>query len=288
MYLVMGDKYALLGGGVAWEAPRLEAQLDRFRIDRNRIQYLVISHAHHDHCGVVPYLIAKYPHIQKIASPYCTHILKKSQPARLMREVNRKILESMNRPHFHDGISLDFRSFPIDRQVADGDRIELGGGLTLHFYLTPGHSRCSLTTYIPELKALFPADALPFPETGKRELTVTANHDYDEYISSLEKIEPLPISMVGYEHGGALTGEEAAAIIPKSLVATREQRQRIRKRNEELQNIDLLVEEMAEKYRSLELFQQVPLDVMRAITKRMVKSALGLIDPSKVNRSPKT
>jgi len=288
MYLVMGDKYALLGGGVAWEAPRLEAQLDRFRIDRNRIQYLVISHAHHDHCGVVPYLIEKYPHIQKIASPYCTHILKKSQPARLMREVNRKILESMNRPHFHDGISLDFRSFPIDRQVADGDRIELGGGLTLHFYLTPGHSRCSLTTYIPELKALFPADALPFPETGKRELTVTANHDYDEYISSLEKIEPLPISMVGYEHGGALTGEEAAAIIPKSLVATREQRQRIRKRNEELQNIDLLVEEMAEKYRSLELFQQVPLDVMRAITKRMVKSALGLIDPSKVNRSPKT
>ncbi len=288
MYLVMGDKYALLGGGVAWEAPRLEAQLDRFRIDRNRIQYLVISHAHHDHCGVVPYLIAKYPHMQKIASPYCTHILKKSQPARLMREVNRKILESMNRPHFHDGISLDFRSFPIDRQVADGDRIELGGGLTLHFYLTPGHSRCSLTTYIPELKALFPADALPFPETGKRELTVTANHDYDEYISSLEKIEPLPISMVGYEHGGALTGEEAAAIIPKSLVATREQRQRIRKRNEELQNIDLLVEEMAEKYRSLELFQQVPLDVMRAITKRMVKSALGLIDPSKVNRSPKT
>ncbi|MEE8416106.1 MAG: MBL fold metallo-hydrolase [Desulfobacterales bacterium] len=288
MYLVMGDKYALLGGGVAWETPRLEAQLDRFRIDRNRIQYLVISHAHHDHCGVVPYLIAKYPHIQKIASPYCTHILKKSQPARLMREVNRKILESMNRPHFYDGISLDFRSFPIDRQVADGDRIELGGGLTLHFYLTPGHSRCSLTTYIPELKALFPADALPFPETGKRELTVTANHDYDEYISSLEKIEPLPISMVGYEHGGALTGEEAAAIIPKSLVATREQRQRIRKRNEELQNIDLLVEEMAEKYRSLELFQQVPLDVMRAITKRMVKSALGLIDPSKVNRSPKT
>ncbi|HJO63692.1 MAG TPA: MBL fold metallo-hydrolase, partial [Desulfobacterales bacterium] len=80
MYLIMGDKYALLGGGVAWEVPRLEAQLDRFQIDRNRIQYLVISHAHHDHCGAVPYLIARYPHIQKIASPYCTHILNKSQP----------------------------------------------------------------------------------------------------------------------------------------------------------------------------------------------------------------
>ncbi|MDP7354558.1 MAG: hypothetical protein QGE94_05705, partial [Desulfobacterales bacterium] len=63
---------------------------------------------------------------------------------------------------------------------------------------------------------------------------------------------------------------------------------RIRKRYEELQDIDLLVEEVAEKYRSLELFQPVPFDIMRAITKRMVKSALGLIDPSKVNRSPKT
>jgi glyoxylase-like metal-dependent hydrolase (beta-lactamase superfamily II) len=288
MYLIMGDKYALLGGGVAWEVPRLEAQLDRFQIDRNRIQYLVISHAHHDHCGAVPYLIARYPHIQKIASPYCTHILNKSQPVHLMREVNRKILESLNRPHFHDGISLDFRPLPIERQVADGDRIELGGGLTLRFYLTPGHSRCSLTAYVPELKALFPADALPFPETGKRELTVTANHDYDEYIRSLEKIESLSIRLVGYEHDGVLTGEEAAAIIPKSLAATHDQRHRIRKRYEELQDIDLLVEEVAEQYRSLELFQPVPFDIMRAITKRMVKSALGLIDPSKVNRSPKT
>ena len=93
---------------------------------------------------------------------------------------------------------------------------------------------------------------------------------------------------MGYEHDGVLTGEEAAAIIPKSLAATHDQRHRIRKRYEELQDIDLLVEEVAEKYRSLELFQPVPFDIMRAITKRMVKSALGLIDPSKVNRSPKT
>ena len=288
MYILMGDKYALIGGGVAWEVPRLEAQLDRFHIDRDRIQYLVISHAHHDHCGAVPYLIAKYPHIQKVASPYCTHILNKSQPVRLMREVNRKSLESLNRPHIHDGISLDFHSFPIERQVADGDQIELGGGLTLQFYLTPGHSRCSLTAYVPELNAMFPADAMPFPEPGKRVLTVTANHDYDEYIHSLEKMESLPIRLVAYEHGCVLIGEEAAAIIPKSLAATRGQRQRIQKRHEELQDIDLLVEEMTEKYRSLELFQQVPLDIMRAITERMVKSALGLIDPSKANRSPRS
>ncbi len=288
IYLIRGDQYALLGGGVAWEVPRLEAQLDRFHIDRARIRYLVISHAHHDHCGAVPYLITKYPHIQKIASPYCAHIINKSQPVCLMRKVNRKTLESLNRPHFHDGISLDFRSFPIERQVEDDDQIELSGGLTLRFYLTPGHSRCSLTTYVPELSALFPADALPFPETGKRELTVTANHDYDEYIRSLEKIESLSVDLVGYEHGGVLTGEEVSEIIPKGLAATREQRHRIQKRYEELQDIDLLVEEIAEKYRSLELFQLVPFDIMRAITNRMVKSALGLIDPSKANRSQKT
>ncbi|MFQ5485274.1 MAG: MBL fold metallo-hydrolase [Desulfobacterales bacterium] len=288
IYLIRGDQYALLGGGVAWEVPRLEAQLDRFHIDRGRIRYLVISHAHHDHCGAVPYLITKYPHIRKISSPYCAHIINKSQPVRLMRKVNRKTLESLNRPHFHDGISLDFRSFSIEHQVEDDDQIELSGGLTLRFILTPGHSRCSLTTYVPELRALFPADALPFPETGKRELTVTANHDYDEYIQSLEKIKHLPIELVGYEHGGVLIGRDASEIIPKSLAATREQRHRLQKRYEELQSTDLLVEEMVEKYHTLELFKLVPFDVMRAITKRMVQSALGLIDPSKANRSQKT
>lgn len=277
MYLVMGEEYALIGGGVPWVVSKLEAQFDKYKVDPNLIRYLVISHAHHDHCGAVPYLLSKYPQIQTVASEYCTYILNKSKPVLLIKEVNRKTLDALSRPHSHNGISLDFRHITVDSQVRDKDILDLGKGLSLNFFQTPGHSRCSLSVYIPEIEALFPADAVPCSERNTRELTVTANHDFDEYIRSLEKLQSLPIRLIGYEHGGVLTEDDAADIIHRSLIATHRQRERIQKRYEELKDLDRLAEEMAEKYHTLELFRMVPFDIMCAITKRMVKSALGLV-----------
>jgi 2-aminobenzoylacetyl-CoA thioesterase len=276
MYLVMGESYALLGGGVPWVVQKLESQLDDFNIDRKRIRHVVISHAHHDHCGAVPYLLGKYPHIKTVSSQYCAYILNHSKPVSLIEQVNKSTLDALKHPHAVNGIPLDFHPIPIDLEVNDGDRLDLGDGLSLQFFQTPGHSRCSLSVYIPELKALFPADAVPFPEEEKRELTVTANHDYDEYIQSLEKLQNLDIHKVCYEHGGVLTEDDAAGIIPRSLEATLQQRERIQNRYEELKDFDRLVDEIAEKYQTLELFRLVPADTMRVITKRMVKSALGL------------
>jgi glyoxylase-like metal-dependent hydrolase (beta-lactamase superfamily II) len=276
MYLVRGESYALLGGGVPWVVHRLETQLDQYQVDRSRIRYLVISHAHHDHCGAVPYLLRRYPQIEIVASDYCAHVLSKSKPVELMRSLNRQTLDQMKQPHWYNGTSLDFEPIPVSIRVSDHDYLDLGDGITLQFYLTPGHSRCSLSTYVPALEALFPADALPFPENGDK-LIVTANHDYDDYIRSLEKLQALSIRLIGYEHGGTLTGEDAATIIPRSLAATREQRDRIRERYDELKDLDLLVDEIAGKYHSLQLFRLVPPAVLRAIIDRMVRSALEMV-----------
>jgi 2-aminobenzoylacetyl-CoA thioesterase len=276
-YLVMGDAYALVGGGVSWEVARLEAQLDRFQVDRDRIRYVVVSHAHYDHCSAVPYLMQRHPHLRVVASDYGAHILNKPQAVELMRNVNRQTLDALHRPHRHNGISLDFKPVPVAVKVGDGDRVDLGGGLTLEFYLTPGHSRCSLSTYVPERKALFAAEAVPYPESSQGKLIVTATHDYDDYIRSLEKLQTLEIRLVGYEHGGALTGKAAASIIFRGLSATRRQRQRIIKRYNELQDLDRLVQETAESYHSLQLFRSIPFDLLRAIIHRMVRSALGQV-----------
>jgi glyoxylase-like metal-dependent hydrolase (beta-lactamase superfamily II) len=277
MYLIRGESYALLGGGVPWVVHLLEAQLDRYQIDRSRIRYLVISHVHHDHCGAVPYLLRRYPHIEVVASDYGAYLLGKSGPVELIRSVSRNALEKMNLPHQHDGISLNFESIPVSIRAGDGDCLDLGGGITLMFYSTPGHSRCSLSTYVPELKAIFPADALPFQENGSDRLIVTANHDYDDYIRSLEKLLLLPIAFIGYEHGGTITGADAATMVSRSLDATLQQRSRIRERFEELKDLELLVDEIAGKYHSLKFYRLVPADIMRAMTHRMVRSAIGMM-----------
>lgn len=277
MYLIRGQSYALLGGGVPWIVPRLEAQLEKHAVDAGLIRYLVVSHVHHDHCGAVPYLLRRYPHIQVVASEYGAHLLAKDRAVELMRSVNRKMLEKMKLPNHHNGISLDCEPVATSVRAGDGVHIDLGRGLTLQFYATPGHTRCSLSTYIPALEALFPADALPFPAGGNDKLIVTANHDYDDYIRSLEKLLPLSIKLIGYEHGGMITDEDAATMISRSLSVTLEQRQRIRERFEELNDLDMLVDEITRRYRALDFFSMAPFDLIRATISRMVRSALGMI-----------
>ena len=273
-YLVMGESYALIGGGVAWGVARLEEQLDRFLIDRKRIRYLVISHAHHDHCGAVPYLCRRYPQLETVASRYGAHILAKKEAVDLMRGLNRRTIDHQEKPHSHAGVSLDFDAVAVQHQVGDGDELALGEGVTLQFFDTPGHSRCSLSVYVPERRALFPGDAIPYPEPGRAGLTVTANHDYADYLRSLEKLGALDVDLVAYEHGGVLAGDEAEGIVARGARAAQEQRERIRKRYAEIGSLDLLVAETVKKYRSVELFRMVSAEVMSAIVGRMIRSAL--------------
>ena len=277
LYLIKGHNYALLGGGVSWEVAQLEAQLNRFRIDRRRLRYLVISHVHHDHCGAVAYLLRRYPHLQTVASPYAAHLLQNDKTLRVINQLNRAALNRLNLPHHYDGVSLDFEPIAVAHEVLDDDRLDLGCDLSLRFFLTPGHSRCSLTTYVPEQMALFPADAVPMPQHHGEKLIVTANHDFADYINSLTKLRPLAIRWVGYEHNGVLTGAAAETIIQRSLEATRQQRRRIVARYETLQDMDLVVTEIAAKYKALPLFRAVPDATMHAIIQRMVSSALGRV-----------
>lgn len=273
-YLVMGDSYAWIGGGTAWGVPRLEEQLDRFGIDRRRIRYLVVSHVHHDHCGAVPYLRRRYPWIEVIASPYGADLLTKEKPVRLMKDLNARTIDRLGRAHSHDGVPLSFEDVTVAYRVSDGDKLDLDDGFTLRFFATPGHSRCSISVYIPQVKILFPGDSIPYPEPGQAKLTVAANHDYSDYLSSLAKLIPLSIAIVAYEHGGVLTGKDAEGIVGRGLEAAKRQLERIRARLLELGDEELLVEEIAAKYQTLKLFQLLPSDNLRSIIRRMVRSAV--------------
>lgn len=273
-YLVMGACYAWIGGGTAWGVPRLEEQLDRFHIDRSRIRYLVVSHAHHDHCGAVPYLCRKYPGIEVVASTYSAYLLTREKPVQLMKALNARTLDRLGMDHSHDGIPLDFADIHVTHGMGDGDRLDLGDGLSLQFFNTPGHSRCSLSAYLPERRILFPGDAVPFPERGRNELTVTANHDYPDYLSSLTKLRPLSINMVAYEHCGMLNGNDAKQIVSRGLAASLKQRERIRTRFRELGDAKRLVDETVAKYQTVDLFRLLSVDVLRPIIRRMVLSAI--------------
>lgn len=54
-------------------------------------------------------------------------------------------------------------SLAVDRLLEDGDVIDLGCGLKLQVFHTPGHSRGSISLLLLGYQALFSGDAIPVP-----------------------------------------------------------------------------------------------------------------------------
>ncbi|WP_422699204.1 MBL fold metallo-hydrolase [Desulfosarcina cetonica] len=69
----------LVGGGCQWIVRELMEQIQAWKIDMQRVKYLFIGHSHFDHCGAVPFLQKRYPHLEVLASsrPTSTSICRK-------------------------------------------------------------------------------------------------------------------------------------------------------------------------------------------------------------------
>ena len=222
MYLLMGEKYLLLGGGMSYVVPKIEEQLDHFHIDRSRIMGLLILHSHFDHCTAAPYFKKAYPDWAIMASAGAKKVFGMEKA---VKHIARLDLATRNRYGVEErfkGISLEFHPPALFRIVKDGDNIDLGGGVGVTIHETPGHSKCSITVYEPDLKILFPSDAAPLPLMRGGGLMVMANDSLPVYFESLERMAALEVNAVCYEHCGFFIGQDAASVLRKSVELTKE------------------------------------------------------------------
>jgi metallo-beta-lactamase class B len=121
-FLITTDEgHILLDGGLAQTAPMIIANIETLGLSIGDVRCLLNSHAHNDHAGGL---------------------------ARLQRESGAQVVASegdrdaLETGRVGYGPSADWRFPPVrvDRIIADGDSITLGG-VTLTAFLTPGHTR---------------------------------------------------------------------------------------------------------------------------------------------------
>jgi glyoxylase-like metal-dependent hydrolase (beta-lactamase superfamily II) len=109
-----------------------------------------------------------------------------------------------------------FEPFEVDRTVADGETVRLSDGLTLKVIATPGHTRDSLSYYVPEKKILLPSEAVGIPDqTGY--ITIDCLVDYDLYHRSHRLLAALDVEVLCLGHRGVLTGADARRHMDDSL-----------------------------------------------------------------------
>ena len=275
LYLVKGDQAMIIGGGMTWVIPYLEKQFSNLDFDPGRIRYLVIPHSHFDHCGAVPYLKRKFPHIQILASAYSREVFSREKAMNFIANANKDAEERYLKNKFH-GLDLKFDHIQVDRVVGDNDVINLGDNIEAHFIEVPGHTKCCIATYIPQLKAMFPSDSVPFPTDDGTELNnPSAQYDFSLFLTSLRKLASYEIEIFGFDHQGIYLADQAKRILPQALEKTKNFRNRVVEEYRRTGDLDKMAQEFvaeAEKKTQLDIMS---LELQISVTRTVIEKCLA-------------
>jgi anaerobic nitric oxide reductase flavorubredoxin len=131
-YIVKGEETAIIDGVCGWDGipENLFAQLDELEIDLKDIRYVILNHLEPDHTGWLEPFVKLHDDFQLIASV--------------------------------KGLELVRSFYGVDnnlRAVADGERLDLGGGKELLFKEIPNvHWPETIATFETGSRTLFPCD----------------------------------------------------------------------------------------------------------------------------------
>jgi len=204
-YLVRGEDWALVDAGVSPAIPTVFEQMKQYPEIESRLKYVILTHSHFDHAGGLGFVLARFLKIKVIASKTSAEVFQKPKAVDYINTMNSALAKFA-------GIDFEKLGFAeealrVDRVAGEGDRIELGRGVSLEVYDAPGHSRCSLAYVLNPDRALFSGEAIGF-YSREDQVLPEALSSFSDFIRTLEKLSRLELNMICLPHGGALTGEE--------------------------------------------------------------------------------
>ncbi|TDD35299.1 MBL fold metallo-hydrolase [Actinomadura sp. KC06] len=188
VYLVRGSLAAALIDAGAGPSAGLLARRMTTAAGPEGERHLLLTHGHADHAGGAAELAERVPELA----------VRAGSPADEWIASGAEELLSVDRGKASGVYPADyaFAACRAVRPIADGERIDLGGGVVLTAIATPGHAD-GHTCYLldaPEGRALFSGDCV---FTGGR-ISLQNLHDtrVPEYAASLERLAALEIDML--------------------------------------------------------------------------------------------
>jgi glyoxylase-like metal-dependent hydrolase (beta-lactamase superfamily II) len=206
-YLLAAPRPALIECGPALSVDHLIAGLRSLGMDPDDLAYLVLTHIHLDHAGGAGDVAAAFPNARVVVSEVGARHL--SDPERLNRSAAQVYGELYDTVY---GACTPIEAVRIIG-VADGDRIDLGGGRDLELLYTPGHAKHHVGVHDSGTGAIFSGDSVGVKLPGMshiRPATPPADFHLDAAFASLQRYRDRTPSRVYLAHYGPVDPPEEA------------------------------------------------------------------------------
>ena len=211
LYLVKGETYAIIEGGVSGVTYPFLEQLSQLNVPPETVSHLVILHSHFDHMMVFPTLKGRYPWMKIVSSDLNRAIFTSEKILAKIFDSDRKItLALKEREMISEAPNLTPPTFfPLDIIVQEGTVLDLGKGMKMEFLEIPGHSPDCLGAFLEDEGVLFCSDGAGFytPPDFFR-----PNYWYrlDEAEKSIDKMKAIDPDILCRGHYGAMLGKDLA------------------------------------------------------------------------------
>ncbi|MGH8929601.1 MAG: MBL fold metallo-hydrolase [Egibacteraceae bacterium] len=200
-YLVDAPRPTLIECGPALTIEHVIDGLTSVGMEPDDLAFLVLSHIHLDHAGGAGDVARAFPKATVVVSEVgARHLV---DPERLNTSSRRVY------GHLYDTVYGDCT--PIEatrvRGVADGDRLDLGGGRRLELLYTPGHAKHHIAAFDPDTGALFVGDSVGVKLAGMTAIRpATPPPDFDLSLAerTLQRYRDLQPKVLCLAHYGPL------------------------------------------------------------------------------------
>lgn len=220
IYFLDGVKPLVFEAGISCLGPAYQADIKSILKDRTP-EFLLLTHVHFDHCGSAAYLKKAFPGLTIAGSKEAAGILTRPNALELMARLNKAATEGMKQVA-PDLVSEEpFQPFAINRVLSDGDRLDFGNDVTVEVLATPGHTRDSLSYYLPKQKILIASESGGCLDSTGEILTEFLS-DYEDYINAIRRLAGLEVDIFCQGHGAVFTGDDTRNFFGRSLLAADE------------------------------------------------------------------